>query len=189
MFSLIVNSDTWLASLAATLKIKLTIEQGRAVQLIVSECDENGITDARQVAYILGTAYHECRFKSIKEIRAKPGTAVWRMQNAYWNTGYYGRGFCQLTWRKNYQKFSTIIGIDLVKNPDEVLRPDVGAKILVIGMRDGLFSGVGLGRYFPSPPAEPNWLSARKIVNGMFQADHVATAAQKIFPLLVESPA
>lgn len=189
MFLQIVDSDTWLASLAATLKMKLNAEQGRAVRLIAAECDAQGIVDPRQVAYILGTAYHECRYRSIKEIRAHPGSAIWKMQNAYWQTGYYGRGFCQLTWLKNYRKFSSIVGLDLVKNPDEVLRPEVGAKILVVGMKQGLFSGVGLDKYFPLPPAEPNWLSARKIVNGTFQADRVAIAAQKILALLLQSPA
>lgn len=183
-----VNSDTWLASIAKVLNTRLTRAQGDAIRLIVKKCDEGGVSDPRQVSYVLGTVYHECRFRSIREIRAKPGTPIYNMQERYWHTGYYGRGFCQLTWRKNYQKFSPIVGLDLVKNPDEVLRPEVGAKILVFGMRDGLFSGVGLDKYFPPAPAEPDWLNARKIVNGTFQADRVAMAAKKIFSLLVESP-
>ena len=183
-----VNSDTWLASLAKALNTRLTKAQGDAIRLIVKECDEGDVNDARQVAYVLGTVYHECRFRSIREIRAKPGTPIYNMQDRYWHTGYYGRGFCQLTWKKNYQKFSPIVGLDLVKNPDEVLRPEIGAKILVVGMRDGLFSGIGLEKYFPPSPTEPDWMNARKIVNGTFQADRVAAAAKKIFSLLVESP-
>lgn len=178
-----VDNDIWLASLARTLNMTLTRAQGDAVRLLAAESDAYSIKDPRQVAYILATCYHECRFKSIREIRAPRGSAVWKMQNRYWASGYYGRGFSQLTWEKNYKKFSPIVGIDLVDNPDFALRPNVGAKILVVGMKLGLFSGVGLDRYFP-PGGGSFWLAARRIVNGTFQADRVAAAAKKILPLL-----
>ena len=72
-------TDNFLAALAATLKMKLTRDQGNAVRLLAMECDKQGVTDVRQATYILATVYHECRFKSIKEIRAKPGTVVFKM--------------------------------------------------------------------------------------------------------------
>lgn len=181
-------NDIWLASLAATLKMKLTAAQGKAVKLIVQECDLQGITDFRQIAYVLGTVYHECRFKSIKEIRAKPGTEVWRMQERYWHTGYYGRGFSQLTWLKNYKKFETVTHMDLVKNPDIALLPEVGAKILVYGMKHGTFvangmtSSIRLDTYFNDK--REDWFNARKIVNGTFRAETVADAAKKILKLI-----
>lgn len=180
-----IDNDLWLAKLAAALGMKLTAAQGKAVRLLAAQCDENFITDPRQVAYILATCYHECRFKSIREIRAKHGSPVWKMQNRYWATGYYGRGFSQLTWERNYRKFSPIVGVDLVRSPDEALKPEIGAKILVVGMKGGLFSGVGLDRYF-RPGGGAFWLAARKIVNGTFQADKVAAAAKKILPLLLK---
>ena len=136
--------DNWLAALAATLKKKITKEKANNIRLIVSECARQGVTDSRQIAYILGTVSHECDFRSIKEIRAKPGTDIWRMQERYWHTGFYGRGFSQLTWEKNYKKFSPIVGLDLVKNPDRVLAPETGALILVYGMRRGTFVANGL---------------------------------------------
>ena len=181
--------DMFLAQVAANLKMRLTKAQGDAIRLICHECDQNGIVLPNQVAYVLGTVYHECRFKAIKEIRAKPGTTVWKMQEAYWHTGFYGRGFCQLTWEKNYLKFSPVIGIDLVKNPDAVLQPEIAAKILVIGMKRGSFTALKLDssnrldKYFPADGLQ-DWLSARKIVNGTFQADKVAHAAKVIAGLL-----
>ena len=66
---------------------------------------------------------------------------------SYWNkdedTGkaYYGRGFVQLTHKVNYSKFSRLLGRDLVNNPDIALDPEIAALILVIGMRDGIFTG------------------------------------------------
>jgi predicted chitinase len=127
--------------------------------------------------------YHECRFRSIKEIKAKEGTAVWEMQKKYWHTGYYGRGFSQLTWQRNYAKFSPIVGRDLVASPDDALIPDVGAKIIVHGMVTGMFTGKALKGYFTD--TKTDWLNARRIVNGTFMADKVADAAKKIHPLLV----
>lgn len=187
-----VNNDVWLARLARTLEMKLTASQGNAVRLLAAECDSQGITDARQVSYVLATCYHECRFKSIPEIRAKKGTNIWKMQNRYWYTGFFGRGFSQLTWLKNYRKFSPVVGVDLVKNPDAALIPEVGAKILVFGMLHGTFvangleSGIRLSKYFP-PGGTPLWMGARRIVNGNFQAVLVAEAAKKILPMLTEN--
>lgn len=176
-------NDVWLAALCKTLNTTMTRIQGDAVRFITSECDQYGITDNRMVAYILATCYHESRFKSIPEIRAEVGTEIWKMQEKYWHTGYYGRGYSQITWRKNYHKFSQVVGRDLVKNPDDVLIPEVGAKILVYGMYFAAFSGVGLKKYFTDKKTD--WLGARRIVNGNFQADRVAVAAQKILPLLM----
>lgn len=182
--------DNWLAKLADTLEMKLTKAQGDAVRLIVSECERQMVTDLRQIAYVLGTVYHECRFKSIKEIRAERGTDVYKMQQRYWPSGFYGRGFSQLTWRKNYQKFSPVVGFDLVKNPDLVLKPEIGSKILVFGMKHGTFvangleSMINLDRYFNA--IKTDWFNARRIVNGIFRAEMVAEAAKKILPLLIE---
>ena len=134
-------------------KMKITPVQSEAIRHILFFANREGCTDPRQIAYILATAYHEARFQPIPEIRAKPGTQVWKMQEEYWHTGYYGRGLCQLTWKKNYQKFQDLLGLPLVENPDLVLDVKVSAEILVIGMLRGLFSGVSLSRYFPPAPA------------------------------------
>lgn len=180
-------TDNFLAALAAEFNTRLTREQGDAVRAIGHYADAEGVQDPRQVAYMIATAWHEARFKPIAEIRAKQGTAVYDMQEKYWNTGYYGRGLCQLTWKRNYEKFSALLGLDLVSNPDLVLDIEVSARILVLGMARGLFSGKKLGDYFQQPPARPNWLQARRTVNGDFQADKVADAATRIFPLLISS--
>lgn len=165
-------------------KMKITPVQSEAIRHILFFANREGCTDPRQIAYILATAYHEARFQLIPEIRAKPGTQVWNMQEKYWHTGYYGRGLCQLTWKKNYQKFQDLLGLPLVENPDLVLDVKVSAEILVVGMLRGLFSGVSLSRYFPPAPAAPRWLSARRTVNGTFQAEKVASAARAILFLL-----
>lgn len=173
-----------LKAIAASSRTRTTTqEQSDNLATILQECAAQGVTMPEQVAYIVGTAWHEARMRCIPEIRAKPHTVVRRMQDRYWGTGYYGRGFVQLTWWHNYNRFSKILDIDLVSRPDMVLDPAVGAKILVIGMRDGLFTGVGLGKYFKEGQP-PEWLNARRIVNGVFHADYVARAAVAVFDVL-----
>jgi len=179
--------DFWLADLAGALNMKLTKAQGDAVRAIIAQMDAMGVTDKNQRAYILATAYHECRFKSICEIRAKPGTAVYKMQEKYWHTGFYGRGLCQLTWARNYRKFSEVVGIDLVKHPDNLLDVEIGAKILVYGMVNGSFtawklhSTNRLGRYISD--VKVDFIGARRIINGTFMAEMVRDAAVKISAL------
>ena len=175
-------TDELLAAFCAEFKTTLTRAQGDAWRLIATEFDALAIKDVRMLSYVLGTCWHECRFRSIREIRALPGTSVFAMQEKYWHTGYYGRGYCQLTWKKNYAKFSPLVGRDLVKHPDDVLIPEVGAKILVHGMWFGMFSGKKLKDYFL--PQGVEWIKARRIVNGNFQADRVATSAKRILDLL-----
>lgn len=171
--------DYLLADLARTLKMSLTRKQGDAIKLLVIECQENEITDIRQIAYLLATVWHESRFQPIREIRAKRGTKIYALQNKYWYTNFMGRGFVQITWRKNYQKFSDLVGVDLVKFPDEALETDIAAKIAVIGMKFGLFTGVSLSTYFPEgEPGRPH--GARRIINGTDQAAKIALASQKI---------
>lgn len=43
---------------------------------------------------------------------------------------YKGRGYIQLTGRSNYTRYSRILGVDLVNNPDLAMRPDIAARIV-----------------------------------------------------------
>jgi len=157
-----------------SLKIKENIE------LIVHTCSAEGVVMPEQVAYLLGTVWHESRFISQVERRATQGTRVFDMQEKYWHTGYFGRGFIQLTWKRNYELFSRLLGVDLVGNPSLALKEDIAAKVAVIGMRDGLFTGKKLSDYFKEG-RRPLWLEARRIVNDMFHAAEVADAAKLIY--------
>jgi len=172
-----------LKALEKSSRTKTQAKQAENLALILKECAAHGVAMPEQVAYIVGTAWHESRLLCIAEFRAKPETKVRAMQDRYWGSGFYGRGFVQLTWQRNYKKFGDLLGVDLVSNPDKVLEPEIGAKILVRGMRDGLFTGVGLARYFKEGQP-PEWLNARRIVNGVFHADYVARAAVAVFKVL-----
>jgi predicted chitinase len=56
---------------------------------------------------------------------------------------FYGRGYVQLTWQKNYRRESQSdrTGIDLVTNPDVAMQPDIAAQVLFVGMEHGDFGG------------------------------------------------
>lgn len=80
---------------------------------------------------------------------------------------FIGRGYVQVTGRANYQKFSglpALGGVDLVGDPPIAATPDIAAKVLVLGMRDGMFRPHKLADY--ALPAGWDATHARDIVNG-----------------------
>ncbi|MBR8142116.1 lytic transglycosylase domain-containing protein [Burkholderia sp. AU19243] len=78
---------------------------------------------------------------------------------------YRGRGLVQLTWKIGYKKFKEIAGADIVANPDLVLDLPVAVRIMMIGMRDGLFRG-GNSLSTHLDGAKPDYYHARYIING-----------------------
>jgi len=101
-----------------------------------------------------------------------------RMGNGPEATGdgwrYRGRGFVQITGKDNYSKFSGILGIDLVGNPDRAMETKIAASIAVRGMRDGIFTGKRLSDYFGSGT---DWVNARRIINGTDRAQEIGRYA------------
>lgn len=127
-------------------------------------------------AYLLATIRNECgsNMMPIKEIKAKPGSQVWvQWQSKYWNSGFYGRGYSQLTFEGNYRQFSELLYGDdrLVKNPDLVLNPAVGYKILATGCVRGMFRKHRNGTPFKLADflndKMTDYVDARQIVNGI----------------------
>lgn len=143
---------------------------------ILDEWDETcSGGDVRWLAYIFATVYREC------------GVAMYPVRE--WGLGrgrtygdpdpvtgfaYYGRGYPQLTWKANYAKMGAIIGVDLVHNPDRMLDPHISAQVMIIGMRDGIFTGKKLADYFSADVNDP--VDARRIINGLDHAYEVAGA-------------
>jgi predicted chitinase len=77
---------------------------------------------------------------------------------------FKGRGFVQITGRKNYQRYSDLLGIDLVGNPDLAVDLATSARITVDGMANGRFTGVALSDYINGKKTD--FTNARAIVNG-----------------------
>jgi len=152
---------------------KLTPIQVDSIKSILSEIKTQEITDPKQIAYILATAYHESRFKPIIEM----GGQAYLKSKPYYP--HYGRGFVQITWLRNYKKMQKIIektgrfvGVDIIKNPSDLLKIDVAAFVLVYGMKHGIFTGKKLSDY-------EDFFNMRRIVNATDKAALIASYAQK----------
>ena len=140
----------------------------------------------RQVAYMLATAKHETAntFAPIEEYGKGKGLPYGKPDR---KTGlvYFGRGYVQLTWVKNYQTMGTVLGLPLYTQPDLALRYDVAYKIMSSWMTHGTFTGVSLSRYINE--GKTDYLNARKIINSLDKADLIAGYATAIEQMLLSS--
>ena len=139
---------------------------------IVRECARAGLTRP-QAAYVLATAFWETN-RTMKPVReAYWLSEEWRRRNLrYWP--YYGRGYVQLTWRDNYKRAGAKFGVDLAGNPDKALEPEIAAKTLVVGSKEGWFTGKKLSDYING---KTDWIGARRIINGTDKAKEIAAIA------------
>jgi hypothetical protein len=154
--------------------------------------------DDRWLAYILGTAFHETdkKMQPIREYGSWPSYFDKRygpkpvgqnpgLAKALGNTQpgdgsrFCGRGFVQLTGRRNYTDWKNRLGIDLVGNPDLCLGLDASVRVLVEGSILGTFTGKKLSTYFNGPTAD--WRNARRIINGLDKADLIASHAKSFY--------
>ena len=87
---------------------------------------------------------------------------------------YRGRGYPQTTGRDNYQRFGKLLGLDLSGNPDLALQPAISARILILGMKDGLFTGRKLADFISGDKAD--YRGARAIINPDVEANGDAVA-------------
>ena len=152
-----------------------------SIPRILAEALANGITDLGQIAYILATAQHESLLGRWMEELASGDAYEGRQDLGNTQPGdgrrFKGRGYVQITGRSNYAKWSQRLGIDLINNPGLASDPAIAAKILVLGMRDGSFTGVGLSNYFNS--SKRDFFNARRIVNGVDKASSIAQIAER----------
>jgi putative chitinase len=195
----------------------LSDAQVNGIEAILDGCEASGVTDLRQIAYILATPMIETGGSFIpiienlnysatglrstfpKYFTAAQAQAYARQPQRIANRAYgnrmgngpetsgdgwkfRGRGYCQITGHDNYAKFSKLLGVDLVSNPDLAMSEDIAAKIIVIGMRDGIFTGHKLSNYFE--PDSADWVGARAIINGQDKAQQIASYAKQFYAAL-----
>lgn len=160
------NVNAMLASGNQTRSIDIKSEH---IQLILQECQKQGITDKRQISYILATVYHETAhtYRPIDEYGGS--------KTRY--APYWGRGYVQLTWLTNYRKYSVLVGEDLVGYPEKAKEPSTAAFILVHGFKYGTFTGKTLAQYINS--ARCDFVGARRCINGTDKAALIAGYAHK----------
>ena len=157
----------------------LTPLQSDSITAILNQCEHHGVTDKRQIAYILATAYYECYNPKKPDTRLTPmkefGGETYLKGKKYYP--YYGRGFSQLTWDYNYKKEGLRLGLDLLTSPDLMLVLETAANSHVYCMVHGTYTGKKLSDYINDIKCD--YKNARRIVNGTDKADLVASYAQR----------
>ena len=181
---------------------RLTAQQVNGLSFILDVWEKHhSKKDDRWLAYALATAFHETAFtmQPIREFGGKDyfarmydprsplpsRAALARKMGARPGDGvlFYGRGYVQLTWRRNYELMGRTFKIDLSSSAqaaDRALQPELAARIMFKGMEEGLFTGKKLGDYFNGTELQ-DWRNARRVINGTDQAEAIAVFAQRFY--------
>lgn len=134
-----------------------------------------------QIAYILATAEHESdRFATLEEYAtgdAYEGRAD--LGNAQPGDGrrYKGRGYVQLTGRNNYRAYAATTGVRILELPYILMNwPSLSVSVIVDGMMKGAYTGRRLDQFVNKTAQD--FRNARRVVNGLDQADKIAAQAR-----------
>ena len=151
------------------------------IAAIIEECEAQGLGLPAQIAYVLATTQWETAqtFKPVREAFWK--SEDWRREHFKYYP-YYGRGYVQLTWKTNYQKYSEILNIDLVNEPDRAMEPGVALFILVHGFKTGAFTGRKITDFINNDRVD--FVKARRCINGDDHAQDIARLAEKFLAKL-----
>jgi len=149
-------------------------------------------------AYGLATSHHETArwahmkelggdayFKRMYDIGGSRPSKARELGNIIAGDGvkFAGRGYVQLTGRNNYSKAGKALGLDLLKEPQIVEEPTIAAKVLIWGMSTGAYTGKASRDYLAKSP--PDYVNARRIINGTDKASLIATYAKEFQAALV----
>jgi len=174
--------------------------QVEGIEIIQEAWEKAGDGDPYKFAYILATAFHETArtMQPVRETLAKTDakakeilTKAWRsgklpwVKKDYWSSGWFGRGYVQLTHRENYEKAGKELGIDLVKDPSKAMIPEVAALILVRGCMEGWFTQRKLSHYITRSDAD--YIGARRVVNGTDRAAKIAEYATDFYRAIAKA--
>lgn len=163
---------------------KLSQSQVDGLTAITAAWEMMGDGDARKLAYVLSTAFHETA-RTMQPITEFGGKNYFRkydgrkdLGNTQTGDGYRfrGRGYVQCTGRRNYADWSKRLGVDLITNPELALDPEIAGKIAVRGMMLGTFTGKKLADYIG---VKADYAGARKIINGTDRAAIIAGYARE----------
>lgn len=166
---------------------------------IIFACAKDG-WGVSWIAYALATTYHETAhtmepvpeyggnayFHRMYDIQGQRPAKARELGNLQPGDGvrFKGRGYVQLTGRTNYARASEELrkiglNVDLVANPDLALRLDVSAAVLVIGMREGWFTGRDVDDDLPidGPGTLAQFTATRDVINGRDKAQLIGEYA------------
>ena len=148
---------------------------------IIDEWDSSHAKkDDRWLAYMLATTHHETdkTMQPIEEYGKGKGKP-YGLPDPDTGQVYYGRGFVQLTWKRNYGMMSKVTGADLLNKPERALELPIATQVLFYGMANGSFTGKKLGDYFS--PLKEDWVNARRIINALDKANIIGDYARRYY--------
>lgn len=165
---------------------------GLEALLTAAEADTE-ITDIRWLAYMLATVKHECgnEWQPIEEYSKGKGrdygqpVTVTDPEGKTYSNVYYGRGYVQLTWDRNYKSMGKVLNNRLLYEPALALQPENAYRIMSHGMRNGSFTGRMLSQYISGDKCD--YVGARWIINGKDQNTRIAGYAEKLEKVLRDS--
>lgn len=148
---------------------------------IVRECLRQGVKDKGQIAYLLATAFHEsAQFTTMEEYASG---ADYEGREDLGNTQpgdgvrFKGRGYVQITGRRNAQRYKDLLKIDFISNPKLLEKPHIAAYTLVHGVMNGIFRGYKLAEFVSG--SRQDFINARETVNaGLDRASDIAGYAR-----------
>lgn len=132
-----------------------------------------GLTSKNQLIAMIATIYTEVTpFSPIEEYGKGAG-------EPYGATGFYGRGYIQLTWEDNYKAAEAALGIaGLAANPALALEPENAAKITV-------WYWTKQGNVAPYAESG-DWQNVRSTVNAGSPGNYSACHSRDIFEGAIE---
>lgn len=179
----------------------LTQELVDALEFLLSQIEQDNRfagteTDRRQLAYCLATFKWEtahtlrpideigstARFNSLYGPNTKVGKVLGNKQPGD-GARFHGRGYVQLTGRRNYTKAKTLTGVDLTTEPDRAKEPELAYRIAIQGMIEGWFTTRKLGQFIKDG-LPPDYENARTIINGHDKAQSIADLARRFDEVL-----
>lgn len=165
---------------------KVEQKQVDALEFLLGKAD---VSVKLYLPYILATVKHETAdtYEPIDEygseyyFRRRYGydTKVGRnLGNTHKDDGalYHGRGYVQLTGRRNYKLAEDKLGQPLISKPELAKDQEIAYEILVRGMLEGWFTGRKLSDYIYM--GRRDYVNARRIINGTDKAETVAGYAR-----------
>lgn len=160
---------------------------GEHIDRLLAVCQQQSL-NAPQTAYVLALAHHESRMGLWMLDR----TSGWAYENLLplGNTEpgdgprFRGRGYVPLIGRISYARWGRYLELPLLEEPELAAVPDVAARILVMGLRYGRFTGHTLAEFVNESTVD--YIGARRTVVNPTQAGVVAGYARRFAAALVD---
>lgn len=168
----------------------LTQQQVEGLEALLTSFESDPAwNDLRHIAYAYATICIETAwtFHPIKEygkdsyFKKYDGRASLGNTQAGDGLRFKGRGFVQITGRRNYTKFG------ITDNPEAALEHSTAFKIMTVGMHKGVFTGKKLSDYINGSKCD--YKGARRIINGQDRAGEIAGYARDFENILKDSAA